>query len=149
MLREHLGPTSPRPCIGIFEAGLTAGLLLSPRIGVVSTGSGTKPLLTKGVSAFLGASGSDRWAGVVTTGLGVVELREGDRERVEERMKATAKEVAAKGAVCIVMGCAGMAGMEELIKDGVREGGLGEVRVVDGAKAGVEILTGLVRLSRS
>jgi len=40
----------------------------------------------------------------------------------------------------------GMAGMEELVKEGVREAGFGSVRVVDGAKAGVHFLAGLARL---
>ena len=148
MLRELLGPTSSRPAIGIFEAGIAAALLLSYRFGVVSTGTGLKPLMTKGVSAFLGANGSDRWAGVVTTGLGVVELRDGDPAKIEKGMKDAAVEVVRKGANVLLMGCAGMAGMEGMIKEGVREAGLGEVKVVDGAKAGVELLAGLVRLQR-
>ncbi|KAM0746365.1 hypothetical protein T439DRAFT_319029 [Meredithblackwellia eburnea MCA 4105] len=148
LLREHLGPLSPRHCIGIFEAGITHALLLNHRFGVVSTGTGTKPLLIKGVSAFLGGSASDRWAGCVTSGLGVVELREGDPVRIKERMQATAVEVVKKGAGVLIMGCAGMAGMEGVIKDGVRAAGLGEVRVVDGAKAGIEVLAGLVRMQK-
>jgi len=52
------------------------------------------------------------------------------------------------GADVIILGCAGMAGMEGVVKESVREAGLGEVRVVDGAKAGVEVLVGLVRWSK-
>jgi len=36
--------------------------------------------------------------------------------------------------------------MEELVKEGVAEAHLPPVRVVDGAKAGVQILAGLARL---
>ena len=57
-------------------------------------------------------------------------------------------KMAAMGADVIILGCAGMAGMEELVKGGVRDAGLGEVKVVDGAKAGVEILAGIARLAR-
>ena len=41
----------------------------------------------------------------------------------------------------VVLGCAGMVGMEEWVRDVVGEG----VKVVDGVKAGVGILQGLVR----
>jgi len=43
----------------------------------------------------------------------------------------------------------GMAGMEQLVRQSVVGAGLKAVKVVDGARAGVEILAGLVRLSRA
>ena len=107
MLREHFGPASSKVCIGIFEAGISHALLLSRRFGVISTGPGTKPFQTKGVSAFLGASGSDRWAGVKTSGLHVLEIEGGDRKYVEDKIKATTVGLVAGGADCIILGCAG------------------------------------------
>lgn len=95
---------------------------------------------------------SERYAGVVTTGLGVVELQEKGQEKeekVQRLMKIAAAKVAEKGADVLVLGCAGMAGMEWLVKQGVSEAGLGEVKVVDGAKAGIEMLAGIVRLAYS
>ena len=44
---------------------------------------------------------------------------------------------------------AGMAGMERLVQQSVVGAGLKPVKVVDGARAGVEILAGLVRLWRA
>lgn len=41
-----------------------------------------------------------------------------------------------------------MAGMEDLVQQGVKEAGFKPVRVVDGAKAGVQILAGLARLAK-
>lgn len=41
----------------------------------------------------------------------------------------------------IVLGCAGMAGMEQWVREVAPE----NVRVVDGVKAGVGVLQGLVR----
>ncbi|KAI5474757.1 protein of Asp/Glu/hydantoin racemase family [Pseudohyphozyma bogoriensis] len=146
MIREHLGPLTTKPVAGIFEAAITHALIMHKKFGILSTGFGAKPLLTKGVSSFMGANGSERWVGCVTTGLGVVELREGDQVKVEKCMKEGAAKLAAMGADCILMGCAGMAGMEPLVQAGVRDAGLGEVRVMDGGKAGVECLVGLVRL---
>ncbi|BGO94138.1 hypothetical protein NBRC10512_006960 [Rhodotorula toruloides] len=145
MIREHLGPTSPKPCIGMFEAGISKALILSRKFGVLSTGFGPKPLLSKGVSSFLGASGSEKWVGGVTSGIKIEELREADeREKVERLMKETAAKVAALGADCIILGCAGMAGMEQLVLEGVKEAGLQDVRVIDAAKAGLVMLAGMV-----
>lgn len=145
MIREELGPTTDKPCIGMFEAGLSKGLIVSRKIGVLSTGSGPKPLLSKGVMNFLGAASSDRWVGGVTSGIAIEELREpGARDKVERLMKETAAKVAALGADCIIMGCAGMAGMESLVQAGVREAGLPDVRVVDAALAGLVMLVGMV-----
>ncbi|KAF8636192.1 hypothetical protein AX17_003680 [Amanita inopinata Kibby_2008] len=105
------------------------------------------------VQAFLGAK-SERFAGYVPTGLGVVEAKTGraaagggKEGRVEREMRRSSVEgVRGLGADVLVLGCAGMAGMEEMVRGYVREAGLRPVRVVDGAKAGVEILAGLVRL---
>lgn len=63
MIREHLGPTSSKPCVGMFESGIAKALLVSRQFGIVSTAKDFKPLLQKGVSSFLGASGSDRFVG--------------------------------------------------------------------------------------
>ncbi|KAJ7107664.1 Asp/Glu/hydantoin racemase [Mycena crocata] len=143
MLRE----TTTKPTIGILEAAIAHSLLCGQRFGIVATGTGYRYNRYAEVRAFLGGD-SDKFAGMVPTGLGVVELREGDREHVESKMKAASAELAAMGADVLILGCAGMAGMETLVKAGVKEAGAGPVRVVDGAKAGVEILAALVRLAK-
>ena len=163
VLREH----TLKPVVGIMEAAVAHALFSGKRFGIVSTGSGYKYDRHKDVHSFLGAV-SPRFAGLVTTGLGVVELREGDRAKVESNMKRGAAEVVSLGAEVIILGCAylkqlmstkrmgklirmigaGMAGMEPLIKQGAREahGENTSVKVIDGARAGVEVLAGLVRL---
>lgn len=145
MIREHLGPTSPKPCIGMFEAGLSKALTLSRSFGVLSTGFGPKPLLSKGVTSFLGAAGSNKWVGGVTSGIKIEELRDPTaKDKVEQLMRETAVKVARSGADCVILGCAGMAGMEPLVQAAVREAGLPDVRVIDAAKAGLVILAGMV-----
>lgn len=146
MIREHLGPSSSKVCIGIFEAGLSQALMQARKFGVLSTGFGAKPLLAKGVSAFLGSSGSDRWAGGITSSIKIEDLRlEGEQESVQRRMKIAAGKVAGLGADCIILGCAGMTGMEEWVREGAREAGCGEVRVIDPAVAGLAFLGGLLQ----
>lgn len=103
MLRE----TTTKPTIGIFEAAITQALLLGKRFGIVTTGSGYSADIHKGVQAIMGGD-SQRFAGIVTTGLGVVELREGDRQKIERNMKEYSGKIAQKGADVILLGCAGM-----------------------------------------
>ncbi|KAK0227302.1 Asp/Glu/hydantoin racemase [Armillaria nabsnona] len=139
LLAHMLHEVMTKPTIGIFEAAITQALLIGKRFGVVTTGTGYKFNLYNGVRAFMGAN-SKRFAGLVTTGLGVVELREGDRKKIEKNMKEASGEMASQGADVILLGCAGMAGMESLVKQGAAKAnpGLPPVRVLDDAKAGVD-----------
>lgn len=133
--------------IGILESSITHALLIGQRFGIITTGTGYKYIYHTDVRNVLGGK-SEKFAGLVTTGLGVVELREGDADKIERNVKDASRKIAEMGADVIILGCAGMAGMEWLVKEGVREAGLGEVKVVDGAKAGVHFLAGLARLAR-
>ncbi|KAH9481565.1 hypothetical protein JR316_0006092 [Psilocybe cubensis] len=142
LLREN----TRKPAINILEAAVSQSLLIGQRFGIITTGTGYKYIYYNDVHNFIGAS-SERFAGLVTTGLGVVELREGDRQHIEAKIKEGSVKIAQKGADVIILGCAGMAGMEDLVQQGVVEVGLEPVRVVDGAKAGVQILAGLARLA--
>ncbi|KAJ7783526.1 Asp/Glu/Hydantoin racemase-domain-containing protein [Mycena maculata] len=144
MLRE----ATPKPTIGILEASIVQALLCGQRFGIVSTGAGYNYSRNREVSTFLGGQ-SDRFAGMVMSGLGVVELREGDRQHVESKMKESSAELAAAGVDVVILGCAGMAGMQNLVQSGVEEGGFKAVRVADGNKAGVEMLAALVRLAKA
>lgn len=83
------------------------------------------------------------FAGVETCGLDAGELH-GSGE-VERRVKDAAGRFGERGVGdgvgVVVLGCAGMVGMEGWVRDVVGEG----VRVVDGVRAGVGVLQGLVR----
>ncbi|KAJ6574865.1 Asp/Glu/hydantoin racemase [Mycena capillaripes] len=141
MLRE----TTTKPVIGILEASVAHSLLCGHRFGIVATGTGYKYDRYTEVRKVLGGS-SEKFAGMAPSGLGVVELREGDRQHVESMMKKASGELARMGTDVIILGCAGMAGMEELVQTGVKEAGFGRVQVVDGNKAGVELVAVLARL---
>ncbi|TFK47607.1 hypothetical protein OE88DRAFT_1714467 [Heliocybe sulcata] len=132
-----------KPVLNIFHASLIQGLLLGSRIGIITTGPDWIEPLTKGAVDFFGGNG--RFVGVEATGLGVVELKTDGEGQVEEQVRKSASEMANKGAAVIVLGCAGMAGMERMVKSAVQSAGLPPVEVVDGAKAGIELLSGLAR----
>jgi len=145
---------------GIFEASVTASLSLisafdfvSPgalkkkqveeTFGIITTGSAWKDELTQAVTEMLVGQGScSRFAGVETTGLTAVELHTTTWEEVKRRLiEATHRLLrdapSPVGAICL--GCAGMAGMEEAIREGCIQA-YGEegrrVRIVDGVVAG-------------
>ncbi len=59
------------------------------------------------VQSFMGAK-SERFAGYIPTGLGVVELRDGDRNHVQLEMKKSSIRCAEAGEDVIVLGCAGL-----------------------------------------
>lgn len=102
ILREQ----STKPIIGIFEAAIVTALLTTRRFGILTTGTGFKFLRSQEVHKFMGGNCA-RYVGVVTTGLGVVELREGDRDKVEKNMKEGAGRLAGMGADAVLLGCAG------------------------------------------
>jgi Asp/Glu/hydantoin racemase len=136
---------------GIFEASVAAALqLIHPNetFGIVTTGKVWEELLTSAVLGFLG--GKERFAGVQTTGLNATDLHDAPPEEVRRRMKDATKRLVAGGNVgAICLGCAGMAGMDEMVREACIEA-LGEVkgnkiRIVDGVVAGVAWLDGILR----
>ena len=144
-----------KPVTGIFEASVSTSLQIihpSSKFGIVSTGKVWEDILSSAVVEFLGtgSNASKRFAGVETTGLNATDLHDAPREEVEKRMKDATKRLLRKGGVeAICLGCAGMAGMDTLVRTACVEE-LGEeegrrVRVVDGVMAGVAWLEGAVR----
>jgi Asp/Glu/hydantoin racemase len=140
---------TPRPVTGIFEASISMSLAFlraNEQFGIVSTGKVWEKLLGDATGEYLGGS-SEKFVGVETTGLNATELHDAPREEVERRVKDAVGRMLGKGregggeVKVVVLGCAGMVGMETWVRDVVGEG----VKVVDGVKAGVGVLQGLVR----
>lgn len=133
----------------LLEAAILHSLSAGTKFGILTTGKSVVPDVESGVRRVLGGN-SDRYVGTHATGLGVVELQSGNKDKVEGKVKEGARELWRKGADVIILGCAGMVGMEELVRRACREvQGKGEegVAVVDGAKAGLQILAGLARVN--
>lgn len=123
--------------------------LLAPgeRFGIVTTGDAWKDPLERAVREdVLGREVSERcFGGVECCGVDAGGLHKGGG--VEGRIKDASRRligrlIEGEGRVgVVILGCAGMAGMESWVEEVVGEG----VRVVDGVRAGVGILQGLVR----
>lgn len=134
------------PVLGMFHAGVAFALLTPEPFGILATGTGDKPNLVLAAANFLGSSSSARFAGVITSGLAITELQDGDQAKVEAGMRETTGKLLDKGAGTIIMGCAGMSGMQGWIIDAAVQKGK-RVRVVDGARAGMEMLVAMIRAS--
>lgn len=161
-LDQSTPPTRTKYVTGIFEASITASLSLisgfdfvtpgelqkkqiGQTFGIVTTGSAWKDELNKAVTEMLVGTNleSSRFAGTETTGLSAVELHTTAPDEVRQRIIAATQRLLLSapnpvGAVCL--GCAGMAGMEEAVREGcIQAYGPIEgsrVRIVDGVVAG-------------
>jgi len=136
--------------------------------GIVTTGAFWQDHLTKGVADFLGVevmhpSTTDgsfrlqnkRFAGVHTTGLNAGDFHKGvSKEVTEQRLKHTTKVcLKAKNTRVIIMGCAGMAGLEGIIREAAKEElgedfAYGELHVVDAVRAALMQVEQTVKLQR-
>lgn len=148
---------------GIFEASILTSLSLLPspawrKWGIVTTGKYWEGHLTQGVNTFLGTeleSSNTKFAGVGTTGLTAGDFHGGVApEVIQEKLREATRRLLAKGDVsCVVMGCAGMAGLEDIIRSvaveeyGVEKGN--QLLVIDGVRAGIGLLEQMVRNKRA
>jgi Asp/Glu/hydantoin racemase len=148
---------------GIFEASiLTCLSLLRPgeQWGIVTTGKFWEEHLTVGVNRFLGTqpgSANVKFAGVESTGLNAGDFHGGvDPDVVREKMKEATRRLLSKGDIkCVVMGCAGMAGLEDIIREVAHEkyrhteSRASELLIVDGVMAGIGLLEQIIRNKRA
>lgn len=161
-----------RPAVtGIFEASvLTALSLLRPEEtwGIVTTGKFWEEHLDAGVLDFLGSgsgssgggggrdSNNTKFAGVESTGLNASDFHHGvDPEVVRKKLKEATQRLIRRGGLvtCIVMGCAGMAGLEEIIRSAVSElrgdeFAYAQLHVIDGVRAGIVQVDNMIRNQR-
>lgn len=155
------GGTGVRKYItGIFEASVLASLAITgstpgQAFGIVSTGKVWEAALLQAVQEMFGVGDSTRFAGCRTTGLNASELHDLPADEVRAKMKEATIRLLQDGkksgtevrAICL--GCAGMVGLEEAVRDAcVQE--LGDeasksVSIVDGVKAGIGVLLTLAR----
>ncbi|KAI9701372.1 MAG: hypothetical protein M1820_006463 [Bogoriella megaspora] len=154
---EEIIKKSKKHVTGILEASVGFSLLaIAPNeaFGIVSTGKIWEELLPKAVGAFLNAGerghGLERFGGVETTGLDAVELHDASPEEVKAKMtQATKRLIGARSIGAICLGCAGMAGLDKIVREacieelGIERGS--KVAIVDGVQAGIGFLEAALR----
>jgi allantoin racemase len=122
--------------MGIMEASILHALPLGSRFSIVTTSPRWQPLLEEGVR-LLGVE--SRCASVRSSGLAVLDLDALPQDAVLQRLCAEAQAaVEEDGAEVICLGCAGMAGLEEAIRESTG------VPVIDGVRAAVVLVQSLV-----
>lgn len=122
------------------------------KFGIVSTGKQWEEILDEAVVELFGLEGgvaSGRYAGTETTGMNADELHRLPKKEVDAAMKEATKRLLRKGAQAICLGCAGMAGLDVVVREACVEE-LGEregrgVRIIDGVVAGMCFLEGALR----
>lgn len=137
MLREQ----TSKPVMGIFHASVLHALGLGRgKFAIVTTAHTWKSLLDDAVLAMLGSNYT--YAGTFSTGLGVLEIHDLPAETVTAKLVDCAKLAVEKhDAKALVLGCAGLSGLDEAIRKAVGPG----IAVIDSVVAGTELLVGLVR----
>ncbi|CAM4001098.1 Hydantoin racemase [Pseudomonas reidholzensis] len=138
--REGLQELLEVPVVDITDAAASTAMYLGHAYSVVTTLDRTVPL----IEDRLKLSGLyDRCASVRASGLAVLELEADPQRAVEAIVEQAERAVRDDKAEVICLGCGGMAGLDEQIRQ--RTG----VPVVDGVSAAVTIAESLVRLGLS
>jgi allantoin racemase len=123
------------PVVDITEAAAHLACLLGRRYGVVTTLDRTCGLIEDSLHT---AGVGSNCVAVVGAGLGVLELA--DEVRTASALVTAARRVRDRGAEVLVLGCAGMTGLDRRIT-----AELG-IPVIDGVAAGVRLAESLVSL---
>jgi len=138
--REGLQELLDVPVVDITEAGASTAMFLGHAYSVVTTLDRTVPLIKDRLKL---AGLYQRCASVRASGLAVLELEEDPQRAVDAIVRQAERAVQDDKAEVICLGCGGMAGLDEQIRQ--RTG----VPVVDGVTAAVTIAESLVRLGLS
>ncbi|PTM91716.1 MULTISPECIES: aspartate/glutamate racemase family protein [unclassified Streptomyces] len=133
--REGVRELVDVPVVDITEAAAHLACLLGRRYGVVTTLERSRGQIEDSLEL---AGVGRNCAAVVGTGLGVLDL--GDTERTEAAFLTAAERAREAGAEVLVLGCAGMTGLQQVV--GQKLG----VPVVDGVAAAVKLAESLVTL---
>ncbi|MFI6703389.1 aspartate/glutamate racemase family protein [Streptomyces sp. NPDC050509] len=126
------------PVVDITEAAAHLACLLGRRYGVVTTLDRTRGQIEDSLHA---AGVGAHCAAVVGTGLGVLDLA--DEGRTAEAFLSAAERARDAGAEVLVLGCAGMTGLDRTVGEVARRLGM---PVVDGVAAAVRLAESLVAL---
>jgi allantoin racemase len=138
--REGLQELLDVPVVDITEAAACTAMFLGHKYSVVTTLDRTVPL----IEDRLKLAGLDaRCASVRASGMAVLELEDEPERAVEAIINQAMLAVSQDKAEVIVLGCGGMAGLDEQIRQ--RAG----VPVVDGVASAVAIAESLVRMRLS
>jgi allantoin racemase len=125
-----------QPVVGIMEASLHLACMVCHTFSVISSGDRAITLFWDALKAY---DMQDRCASVRSTGTPVLALEESGSVNVEELILEEArKAIEEDGAEVIILGCAGMVGLDRRLKCELG------VPVIDGVAAAVKFMEAIV-----
>jgi len=131
-----------KPVLGIFQASVTYAVTTSPsKFGILTSTSSWEPILNEAVKGFFGNVDVPLFTGTVASNINVLKL--GDPKYFKKLIERAQICVDA-GAKTILLGCAGLSGLEEKL-----EAEFDGVRFIDSVKFGSELLNTLVRFNKT
>jgi allantoin racemase len=129
-----LREVTDKPVVGIAEASMLYACILGHRFSVVTTNQEWEPLLWDAVRHY---GLAERCASVRSTGMAVLELESADSATTERKIIDAARlAVTQDGADVICLGCAGMAGLDDIVSQALG------VPVIDGVVAALKLIEG-------
>lgn len=138
MLRE----LTALPVVGIMEAGILFASQVAGNVGVVTTDKRWEPLLEHEIEGELGLKRQCS-AGVISSGLSVLQLETLPKDEVYAALSAAARKIVReRDADAILLGCAGMVGLDKVIQEAVGD----EVTVLDPVVCAAEMCVSLARM---
>lgn len=138
--REGLQELLEVPVIDITEAAAHIAHLLGHRYSVVTTLDRAVPLIQ---DRLLLAGLDAHCASVRSSGMSVLELESSPERAVQAIVEQARRAIADDRAEVIVLGCGGMAGLDQAVRSEI------STPVVDGVAAAVKLAESLVRLGLS
>ncbi|MGA5729040.1 aspartate/glutamate racemase family protein [Streptomyces seoulensis] len=135
--REGVRELVDAPVVDITEAAAHLACLLGRRYGVVTTLDRSRGQIEDSLET---ARVARNCAAVLGTGLAVLDLAT-DPARTESAFLTAAERARAAGAEVLVLGCAGMTGLQRTLSEKLR------LPVVDGVGAAVKLAESLVTLN--
>lgn len=122
------------PVVGIAEAAMLMACMLGNKFSIITVLKRTVPIMEEVVQKY---GLKDRCASIRATDMSVLELEENIERTKELLLKDGRKAVEEDGAEVLLLGCAGMSGLDTQL-----EKALG-VPVIDGTVAAVKFLEGI------
>lgn len=135
-----------KPVLGIMQATLLYSYANArvQRLFVLTSTSGWLPLLDEAITKFAGAGHFPYEKFQKSRALDVLVLNLSDDSefsKISERVSEFLREYASENIDCVLLGCAGMAGLDAKLHEKFPH-----IVFIDSVKAGVEFLTSLTRL---
>lgn len=142
LLAQH----TDKPVLGIMQATLLYSYANARvrRLFVLTSTSGWLPLLDDAITRFAGSGHFPFEKFQKSRALNVLVLNLSDASeysKITERVSAFLREYASDNIDCVLLGCAGMAGLDEKL-----HAEFPHIVFIDSVKAGVEFLVSLTRL---